>query len=100
MLITIFVLATLTMNSGSSFSQEITDTTPCTGFNQITVTGSANLCNATNVTLTSVGPAPVASANSGTLPTTGTSLAIAIIGLGLILSGIVIARRCKNNLFI
>jgi len=143
-------LATLTMNSGSSFAQEITGTTPCTDFDETTVTGAANLgnatlnmtitgtptagsvytiisaasvtgtfnglangasiisggtlftinYNATNVTLTAIGPAPVASANNGSLPTTGTSISIAFIGLAMIIAGLAIARRRKNNLFI
>jgi len=144
-------LATLTLNSGSTFAQEIAGSTPCTGYDQTTVTGGANLgnatlnmtitgtptpgtvytiisaasvtgtfaglangaslisggtlftinYNATNVTLTAVGPAPVTTttAAGGSLPSTGTSIAIAFIGLLLIAGGLVLVRRKRFTFY-
>jgi len=46
-------IATLTLNSGSNFNQDIASATACSGYDQTTVTGAASLGNATlNVTPT------------------------------------------------
>lgn len=47
----------LTLNSGSTYTQEISGTTACTQYDQATVTGAAVLGNATLATTLSTNPA-------------------------------------------
>jgi len=50
-------IATLTLNSGSNFNQDIASATACSGYDQTTITGAVSLGNATLNTLPTYTPA-------------------------------------------